>query len=72
MHAKEGGNVELKIIITHNLGDVLRSIEEWMNISIGSRKAFLLHMQPNIISHLKILWHLMLIMALFVLVIGLL
>jgi hypothetical protein len=71
VQAKEGGNVELKIIVTHNLGDGVRSI--WSGkILMGSCKAFFLQMQPNFISHLKLVWHPVLIMALLVLGIGLL
>jgi hypothetical protein len=29
VQAKEGGNVELKIIVSHNLGDGVWSITEW-------------------------------------------
>jgi hypothetical protein len=72
MQAKEGGNVVLKIIITHNLGDGVRSIEEWRNLLMGPHKAFILQVQPNFISHLKLVWHLVLIMVLLVLGIGLL
>jgi hypothetical protein len=72
VQAKEGGNVELKIIVTHNLGDGIRSIAEWMKLLMGSCKAFFLQVQPNFISHLKLVWHPMLIMALLVLGIGLL
>jgi hypothetical protein len=45
---------------------------EWEKLSMGSGKAFFLQMQPNFVAHLKLMWHLMLIMALLVLVIGLL
>jgi hypothetical protein len=38
-----------------------------MNISMGSCKAFFLQVQPNFISHLKPLWHPVLIMVLLVL-----
>jgi hypothetical protein len=72
VQAKEGGNVELKIIFTHNLGDGVRSITEWMKLPMGSCKEFFLQVQPNFISHLKLVWHPMLIMALLVLGIGLL
>jgi hypothetical protein len=72
VQAKEGGNVELKIIVTHNLGDGVRSIAEWMKLLMGSCKAFFLQVQPNFISHLKLVWHPVLIMALLVLGIGLL
>ena len=32
VQAKEGGNVELKIIFTHNLGDGVRFISEWKKL----------------------------------------
>jgi hypothetical protein len=70
MQAKEGGNVEKKIILTHSLGDGVRSIEKWMKISLGSCEAFFLQVQPKFISHLKLVSHLVLIMALLVLGIG--
>jgi hypothetical protein len=72
VQAKEGENVELKIIVTHSLGDGVISIAEWTNISMGSCKVFFLQVQPNFISHLKLLWHPVLIMAFIVLGIGLL
>jgi hypothetical protein len=37
---------------------------------MGSYKAFLLQIQPNLVSHLKLVWHPMLIMVLLVLSIG--
>jgi hypothetical protein len=46
MQSKEGGNVYLKITITHSLGDGVSSIAEWTNLSMGPRKAFLLQVQP--------------------------
>jgi hypothetical protein len=70
--AKEWGNVELKIIVTHNLGDGIRSIAEWMKLLMGPCKVFFLHVQPNFIAHLKLVCHPVLIMALLVLGIGLL
>jgi hypothetical protein len=72
VESKEGGNVELKKNFTHNLGDGIRSTTEWMNLSIGHCKGFFLQVKPNFISHLKLVWHPMLIMALLVLGIGLL
>jgi hypothetical protein len=39
---------------------------------MGSCKALFLKVQLNFFSHLKLMWHLMLIMALIILVIGLL
>jgi hypothetical protein len=69
---KEGGKVDLKIIVTHSLGDGLRSIIEWKKLPMIPCKAFFLQVQPNFVSHMKLMWHLVLIMALIVLVIGLL
>ena len=69
---KERRNVELKRIISHGLGDSVRSITEWLKLLMGSCKAFFLQVQPNFVTHLKLMWHPMLIMALLVLVIGLL
>jgi len=34
---------------------------------MGSCNVFLLQMQPNLVAHLKLMWHLMLIMTLFIL-----
>ena len=70
--AKEGRNVELKIIIPHGFGDSVRPITEWAKLPMGSCKAFFLQVQPKFVTHLKLMWHSMLIMALLVLVIGLL
>jgi len=72
VYFKEWGNVELEKIVSHNLGDVVRPISEWSYIPKGSRKEFFQQMEPNFITHLKLIWHLMLIMLLFVLGIGLL
>jgi hypothetical protein len=72
VQAKEGGDVDLKRIVTHNLGDGVRSIVERMKLLMGSYKAFFLQVKPNFISHLKKLCHPMLIMVLLVLGIGLL
>jgi hypothetical protein len=72
VQAKESRNVELKRIIPHGLGDGIRPITEWVKLLMGSCKAFFLQVQTNFVTHLKLMWHLMLIMALIVLVIGLL
>jgi hypothetical protein len=72
LQSKEGGNFDLKSIVSHIIGDAVRFIAEWMKLPMESYKAFFLQVQPNFISHLKLVWHLMLIMALFVLGIGLL
>jgi hypothetical protein len=72
MQTKEGGNVELKIIVTHSLGDGVGPITEWLKLPMGTYKAFFLQMQPNFVSQLKLMWHPMLIMALLVLGIRLL
>jgi hypothetical protein len=72
VQAKEGGKLELKRIFTHILGDGVRSIIEWINIPMNPYKVFFLQVQPNFVSHLKLVWHPVLIMALLVLGIGLL
>jgi hypothetical protein len=72
MHTKEGGNVELKRIVTQNLGDGVRPITEWVKLPMGPCKVFFLQMQPKFFTHLKLMWHLMLIMVLLVLIIRLL
>ena len=61
MQTKERRNVELKSIITHNLGDGVQPIMEWVKLSMGPCKAFFLQVQLKFVSHL------MLIMALLVL-----
>jgi hypothetical protein len=72
VQAKERRNVELEIIITHNLGDGVQPITKWVKLLMGSWKVLFLQVQPNFVTHLKLMWHLVLIMALLVLVIGLL
>ena len=72
MQDKERRNVELKIIIHHGLDDGVRSIMEWAKLLMGSSKALFLQVQPNFVTHLKLMWHSVLIMALLVLVIRLL
>jgi hypothetical protein len=72
VQAKEGGKVELKIIVTHNLGDVLWSITEWRKLLMRPCKAFFLQVQPNFVSQLKQGWKPVLIMVLLVHGIGLL
>jgi hypothetical protein len=72
VQAKERGNVEHKNIVTHILGDGVRPISEWVNISMGPCKALFLQVQPNFVTHLKLMWHLVLIMVFIVLGIGLL
>ena len=67
MQAKEWGNVELKCIVSHSLGNGVRAISEWYEFPIGSGKAFLLQMQPDFVTHLKLVWNLMLIMLMLVL-----
>jgi hypothetical protein len=70
--AKEWGKVELKKIVTHNLGDGVGYIIEWMKILMRPCKVFFLQVQPNFVSHLKLVWYPMLIMSFLVLGIGLL
>jgi hypothetical protein len=72
VQAKEGGTVELKNIVTHNLGDGVTSIVEWMKLLMGSCKDLFLQMQPKFISHQKLVWNPVLIMVMHVLGIGLL
>jgi hypothetical protein len=72
VQAKERRNVELKSIIPHGLGDSVRPIMEWLKLPMGSYKAFFLQVKPNFVAHLKLMQYSMLIMALFVLVIGIL
>jgi hypothetical protein len=72
VQAKERGNVERKSIVTHILGDGVWPIPEWVTLSMGPYKAFFLKVQPNFVTHLKLMWHMVLIMALLVLGIGLL
>jgi hypothetical protein len=67
VQAKERGNVELKRIATQNLGDGLKPITEWDKILMRHFKVFFLQVQPDFVSHLKIMWHPMLIMAFLVL-----
>ncbi len=66
VQAKEWGNVELKCIVAHNLGNGVRTTLEWSEFPIGSGKVFLLQMQPDFVTHLKLVWHPMLIMLLLV------
>jgi hypothetical protein len=72
VQSKEGGKVELKIIVTHSLGDGVGSITEWMKLSMRPCKEFFLQVQPKFVSHLKLVWHPVLIMVLLVLGIGIL
>ena len=66
------GNAKLKRIVSHNLGNCVRTISEWSELSMGFGKGFFLQMQPNFVDHLKLVWHTMLIMSLLVLgIIGL-
>jgi hypothetical protein len=67
VQAKERGNVELERIFTHSIGDGVRPIMEWVNLPMGPCKVFFLQVKPNFVSHLKLMWHSMLSMALLVL-----
>jgi hypothetical protein len=69
VQAKERRNVELKRIIPHNLGDSVWPIMEWLKLPMGSYKVFFLQVQPKFFAHLKLMWNLMLIMAMFGLVV---
>jgi hypothetical protein len=44
MKSKEGWNVELKRIATHNLGDSVRLISKWTELPMGTYKELLLKM----------------------------
>jgi len=63
----KGDYLKLKIIVAHSLGDGVKSIEKWLYLLMASCKALFLQMQPNLVSHLKLVWNLVLIMALLVL-----
>lgn len=67
MQAKEWGNPKLKFIVTHNLGNGVRTISEWFEFTVGSDKTFLLQMLLDFAAHLKLVWHPMLIISLLVL-----
>jgi hypothetical protein len=70
VQAKERGTVERKIIFTHNLGDGVWPVPEWVELLMGPYKAFFLQVQPKFFAHLKLMWHPMLIVALLILGIG--
>jgi hypothetical protein len=36
VEAKERGSVELKIIVTHNVGDSVRLIKKWTELLMGT------------------------------------
>jgi hypothetical protein len=67
VQSKEGEKVEVKIIVTHNLGDGVRSIKECQELLMRPYNSFFLQVQPNVVSHLKLVWHTVLIMTLLVL-----
>ena len=56
-----------RVVVHHN-----RTISEWYELSMGYGKAFFLQMQPNFVTHIKLMLHLVLIMSLFVIGIWLL
>jgi hypothetical protein len=70
VQAKEGGNVEFKSVVTHSLSDGVRSIMEWTKLFVGPNKELFLQVKPNFVSHLKLVSHPVLIMALLVHGIG--
>ena len=39
---RDGGNAKLKCIVSHNLGNGVRTISKWYEFPIGSGKSFLL------------------------------
>jgi len=50
VHAKEWGNAKLKRIVSHNLGNGVRPISEYSELSMGVGKTFFLQMQPNFVA----------------------
>lgn len=70
----EGGlhwtmGVEIEVIVPFSLFDGVWPISEQVKVAIGSNEA-LLQMYLNFVTHLELLWHSMLIMALPILSIG--
>ena len=72
VQSKERRNVEIESIVTHSLGGGVRPITEWENLPMGPFKELFLQVQPNFVSHLKLMWHPVLIMVLLVPSIGIL
>jgi len=72
LYAKEWGNVDIESVLTQSLRDGVRPILEWSYLPMGFDKEFFLQMQPNFVTHLKLMWHPMLIMPLLVLGAGIL
>ena len=70
MQTKEWWNTKLEGIVPYNLGDGVRPILERAKLAVGSSEALLLQILPHFITHLEVVWHLMLIMSLLVLSIG--
>jgi len=56
VQAKEWRNVVLQSIVSHSLGNVVRTMSEWSKLLMGSCKAFFLQMQPDFVAHLKLVW----------------
>jgi hypothetical protein len=67
VQAMEMRNIKLKSVFTHSLGDGVRSITEWEKLLMRPYKSFFLQVQPNFVSHLKLMCHPLLIMVLLVL-----
>ena len=70
MQTKEWWNTELESIVPYILGDGVRPIAERAKLAVRSSEALLLQMQPYFVTHLEVVWHPVLIMALLVLLIG--
>jgi hypothetical protein len=70
VQAKEGWSVELQSIATHKLGDSVKPIAKWEELSMGPCETLLLQMQPEFVTNLKLVWYHVLIMALLVISIG--
>ena len=59
-----------KGIITDFLSDGVQPRSKWAQLATGSCGPLFLQMQPNLITHMKLVWHSMLVMLLLVLGIG--
>ena len=51
-------HAELESIVSHcSLGDGVRPISEWSKLLMDCNTALFLQMQPNFVTHLKLMWH---------------
>ena len=67
MQTKEWWNTKLEIIVPYSLGDGVWPVSERAKLAVRSSEALLLQMQPYFVTHLEVVWHPVLIMALLVL-----